>query len=220
MQDNRQIAPYALRWLLSSEDDGLTCADETPETGLLAYALPQSVGRAWVESLALRDGIVLFRAVHQLEPSPQGQLVSLADVHTAPDEPIFNAQIWLSGLGCHREYWHGPDRPPVEIVAGPGRDTFRHHRDWQATVLTEGGVTSEMRSVLVPNSQLNMLLGEDAARHLLETLGLSKTRPTVVRALPIHISGSLRDAMSGQFIGVARKLYAQRGVAARTQHRR
>jgi AraC-like DNA-binding protein len=212
MKSETRIAPYTLAWLLSPIEDGVIRLDEGPEATLLPYALPPDVGEAWAESLALRDGIVLFRAVHALDPSPPGQLVSLMDAHTSPEEPIFNAQVWLSGLGCHREYWHGGDQPPVDIVAGPGRDTFRLHREWQAKVLVEGGVTSEMRSVIVPEAMLRSLLGEDAAQHLLNALGLGSARPTVVRPMPLHVSTSLREAMSGQFSGAARKLYAQARV--------
>lgn len=212
MNPKTRIAPYTLGWLLSPDDEGVIRPDAGPDVGTLPYALPPEAGKAWAEFLALRDGIVLFRAVHALEPSPAGQLVSLLDVHTAQVEAVFTAQIWLSGLGCHREYWHGRDQPPVDIVAGPGRDTFRHHQAWQAKVMTEGGVTSEMRSVIVPDSMLKTLLGEDAAQHLLDTLGLGEARPTVVRALPIHVSAPLKEALSNQFSGVARKLYAQARV--------
>jgi AraC-like DNA-binding protein len=59
---------------------------------------------------------------------------------------------------------------------------------------------------------LRSLLGEDAAQDLLDSLGLGATRPTVVRPVPLHVSAALRDAMSGQFIGSARKLYAQARV--------
>lgn len=136
----------------------------------------------------------------------------LMDVAIEPDEPLFGAQIWLSGLGCHREYWHGLDQPPVEIIASPGRDTFRHHRAWHAQILVEGGVNSEMRSVVVPDTMLRALLGEDAAQNLLDGLGLHDDRLTVVRPVPLHISAPLREAMSGQFTGSARKLYAQAKV--------
>jgi AraC-like DNA-binding protein len=79
-------------------------------------------------------------------------------------------------------------------------------------VLVEGGVTSEMRSVTVPDDLLNTLLGESAVQELFGTLGLSALRPTVVHPMPLHVSAPLRDAMSSQFIGPARRLYAQARV--------
>lgn len=206
------VASYTLAWLLAPDDAGVIRHDDTFATTHLPYALPPEVGTAWAESLALHDGIVLYRAVHALAPSPPGQLVTLLEVQNAPAEPVFGAQVWLAGLCCHREYWHRSARPAVDIVAGPGRDTFRHHREWRATVQVEGGVTSEMRSVSVPDSMLRALLGEAATQDLLHALGLSKAQPTVVRPLPLHVSVALHDAMSGQFTGPARKLYAQARV--------
>lgn len=212
MNTKARIASYMLDWLMAPDAAGLLSAEDGPDATHLPYVLPPGVGEAWVESLALRDGIVLFRAVHMLAPSPTGQLVSLMDVNTAPAEPVFNAQVWLSGLACHREYWRGRNQAPVDIIATPGHDTFRLHQEWQAQILVEGGTTSEMRSVILPDALMRSLLGEGAAQHLLDALGLCEARPTVVRPTPAHISAPLREAMSGQFSGAARKLYAQARV--------
>lgn len=81
--------------------------------------------------------------------------------------------------------------------------------DWDAKVLVEGGVTSEMKSVIIPENVMATLLGEEVALALLNGLGLSKRRPAVVVPMPMHISAPLRDAMSSQFLGAARKLFAQ-----------
>jgi AraC-like DNA-binding protein len=144
-----------------------------------------------------------------MERSPRGQLIPLMDIDGISEEPLFNAQIWPSGLGCHHEYWKGRDAPAIEIAAFPGRDTFRLKKLWYAKVLVEGGVTSEMKSVLVPKSVMETLLGEEASDSLLVRLGLSEAHPTVVLPMPLHISAPLREAMSGQLTGAAQKLYAQ-----------
>lgn len=205
------VHTYHLDWLLDAAPSALDAADPVT-VARLPYVLPPEVGEAWIEMLELRDGIVLFRAVHKLEPSPHGQLVHLMDVSTAPGAPVFNAQVWLSGLGCHREYWRGPNEPPTEIVAGPGRDTFRHHGEWRAEILVEGGVTSEMRSVILPDAMLSELIGDEAATTLLAKLGLCESRPTVVWPVPLHVSAPLREAMNTQFTGQARRLFAQARV--------
>jgi AraC-like DNA-binding protein len=70
-------------------------------------------------------------------------------------------------------------------------------------------ITSEMMSVDLPDGVLTTLMGEDAKQALLISLGLSRTRQAVVVPMPMHISAPLRDAMSSQFTGAARKLFAQ-----------
>ena len=200
---------FKLAWLLEPAGDAVTLERAGPDLQRLPYAMPPEIGVAWLDSLIFPDGIVLYRAVHEMAPSPRGQLIPLMDVDGLSEEPAFNAQIWLSGLGCHHEYWQGRDAPAVEIVAFPGRDTFRYKRLWQAKVLVEGGVTSEMKSVVVPDSVMRTLLGGDATDTLVSRLGLSEARQTVVLPMPLHVSAPLRDAMSSQFTGAARKLFAQ-----------
>ena len=198
-----------LSWLLAPERDDFILEKGGIDLQHMPYAMPPEVGKAWLDSLTFPDGIVLYRAVHEMQPSPRGQLIPLMEVNGVSTEPTFNAQIWLSGLGCHHEYWNGLNAAPVEIVAFPGRDTFRYKKLWQAKVLVEGGVTSEMKSVVVPDGVLKTLLGEEAADTLLSHLGLTPTRQTVVLPMPPNVSAPLREAMSGQFIGPARKLFAQ-----------
>lgn len=212
MKLNHPISSYKLDWLLSPDAAGMIHQNDGLEITHLPYNLPPEVGNAWAESLSLRDGIALFRAVHELEPSPLGQLISLLNVHSLPEEAMFNSQVWLSGLACHREYWQGRDHASVDIIAGPGRDTFRYYREWQAEVMVEGGVTSKMCSLVMPESMLRSFVGDEAALQLLNNLGLSTTQPTVVRPLSLHVSAALREAMAGPFLGVARKLYAQAKV--------
>ncbi len=200
---------FRLSWLLEPDRDKVALERDGPDLQRMPYAIPPEVGKAWIDSLSFSDGIVLYRAVHEMEPSPRGQLIALMDVDGISQEPSFNAQIWLSGLGCHHEYWKGRNAPPIEIVAFPGRDTFRLKKNWQAKVLVEGGVTSEMKSLVVPYSLMRTLVGEEAVEILLSRLGLSEERQAVVLPMPPNVSASLRDAMSGQFTGAARKLFAQ-----------
>lgn len=212
MRSNIPIQSHKLTWLLAPDQDFATLESHGSELLHHPYAIPPEVGKAWVDVLSLPDGIVLYRAVHELEPSPSGQLVPLLEVENTSEDFVFNAQILLSGLCCHHEYWRGRDFPPVEIVTSPGRDTFRYKKEWQAKVLVEGGMTSEMRSVSAPVCLLTTLLGEAAVEDLLCRLGLSAQRPTVVHTMPLHVSAPLRDAISSQFSGPARKLYTQARV--------
>lgn len=197
---------YALDWL-TTENSQLTI--DPVVTKRVEYAIPAAQGSAWVESLPLNDGIALFHAVHEMKPSPRGQLVHLMDVQLAPTEPIFSAQIWLSGLGCHREYWQGLDGLPIDIIAGPGEDTFRYHSKWDAQILVEGGVCSEMRSVVMPESTLISLLGDDYALDLLHKFGLATGQLTVVHPMPAQVSIHLRNAMNSHVSGTQRHLFAQ-----------
>jgi AraC-like DNA-binding protein len=203
---------FTLSWLLAPDENELVLNRDDPDLERIPYALPKEQGEAWLDSLAFPDGIVFYRAVHAMEPSPRGQLIPLMEVDGRAEERAFNAQIWLSGVGCHQEYWHGRNAPPVEIVVFPGHDTFRHKQDWQAKVLVEGGVTSEMKSLIVPDSVMNTLLGEETVVELLDGLGLNAHCQAVVRPVPLHISAPFREAVSPALQGRLRRLHAQSKV--------
>lgn len=203
------LPTFAMEWLTSPAP--ATILDPV-EIHQVNYPIPPEVGTAWVESLALNDGIALYRAVHDMSPSPLGQLVHLLDVSISPSSPVFSAQIWLSGLAFHREYWHGRHQAPVDIIATPGNDTFRLHQAWDCNILAEGGTTSEMRSAVMPEATLITLLGNDVASALLCSLGLDGKHRTVVRAVPPHVSAALRDAFSSHLNGPIRRLCAQARV--------
>lgn len=204
MMDKNQITAYDLTWLtspISPTRVNQFTIEHQP------YLLPPEVGVAWLETLALLDGVSLYRAVHQMEPSPLGQLIPIMDIELKSSEPIFNAQVWTSGRCCHQER---SDNNPVtlNIVAEPGHDTFRFHREWSASILIEGGITSEMRSITIPQSILNKLLGE-STMELLNELQLGSKKSTVVRQMPLHVSKALRDAMDSHMVGPIQKLHAQ-----------
>ncbi len=173
------------------------------------YPLASELGSAWVDSLPLAHNMTLFHAVHALDAAPKGHLVPLLEVNFTTTEPVFNAQVWLSGLGCHQEHWPGTQQSSVEIVAGPGQNTLRYHSAWSAKIFGQGGVTSEMFSILIYDSALNRLIGADSAARLLNDLGLSAEVLTVVHDMPAHVSAPLREGLGGPFTGSVRKLYAQ-----------
>lgn len=189
-----QLGPFSINWLAKGGND-----------------LPADIGHAYVERLDAGTGIQLFRAAHALEAAPS-RMFPLLEVEARFDEPLFNAQIWLTGSGCHQEYWRGRNQPPAIIVARPGRDTFRWHEHYDATVLVEGGVHSEMRSAAISQSTLRGLLGEAEAAELINRLGLSGENRAVVRTMPPFVSRPLRDAAGSRFHGPALRLFGQAKV--------
>lgn len=207
------LSPFSLTWLTKPECDSDSDAPDTAEADIehIPYDLPSTWGEAWVDRLVLGGGITLFHAYHGLESAP-ARLLPLIDVDMQVDVPVFGAQVWLSGSANHREFWRGRKSPPVDIVARPGRDTFRYKRDWSATVMIEGGVVSEMQSLVIEAPALRSLLGVRETEALLRALGLDENCPTTVRSMPLHVSSALREAMFHGLRGPARRLFAQSRV--------
>src|SRR3989339_1057801 len=119
--------------------------------------------------LRVDQGFPLFQACHNLESAPRGQLVPLLEAEGTYPETMFSAQIVQGGILCHDE-----GLPGVRIISGPGRDLFRHQAAWRARAFAEGGVTTEMTSILLGDTVLIRLLGDSAAEQLLQKLTLSR----------------------------------------------
>jgi AraC-like DNA-binding protein len=157
--------------------------------------------------LRIDVGITLFRGIHHLEPAPCGQMVPLTNSEGTFSETTFSAQVIQGGMLCHQE-----GSPQLNIISAPGRDVFRYQDSWHARASVEGGVNSEMTSVLIGKTVLAELMGTGLAEQLIQNLALSSTHQTVVHAIPSHVTTPLLAAMSSHFTGPSRRLYVQAKV--------
>lgn len=203
------LGRFNLHWLNAAAEPSANPVDECLIVQRMDYPIAPALGTAWAESLELNEGFRLYRAVHHLETAAFGKLVSMIDVMASEPEPVFCAQTWLSGMACHLEYDKGRSEPPVEVWGRPGLDTFRLKLHWDARVQIAGGGVSEMRSVMIPQSHLHMLLGEDVGAQLMAILGLDGAITAVTRQVPLHLNAPLRDAFSERYVGPARRMFAQ-----------
>jgi len=203
------IGHLHLHWLMAPGAPVATPVDDSLTLHRMDYQLPPDMGQAWLESLALGEGLKLYRAVHHLEKASFGQLVPILDVTSSEPTPVFSAQTFLSGICCHQEYWQGRAAAPVEVWGRPGLDTFRWRTHWDARVLVAGGGVSEMRSIIVPQPLLLSLLGDSFEAQLLLPLGLDAATPAVTRPMPAQLNAPLQEALSDRYGGPARRLYAQ-----------
>ncbi|MDO9244700.1 MAG: helix-turn-helix transcriptional regulator, partial [Rhodocyclaceae bacterium] len=203
------IGSIHLHWLLAPGAEFATPVDESLTVHHLDYQIPPEIGTAWLKVLALSDDFKLYQAVHHLQNALFGQLVQMLDVTESKSEPIFSAQTWLSGIGCHLEYPQGRGVPPMEIWGRPGLDTFRLKCDWDARVLVAGGGVTEMRSICIARPLLDALLGDTVDTRLLAQLGLDESTTAVTHQIPLHLNAPLQEAMSDQYAGPARRLFAQ-----------
>ncbi len=194
---------FNLSWL--TEADAPQTIDPSNNDWLrLDHSIPPEFGESWIEMLRLEMGITLFHACHNLGKTPRGQLVPLLDAEGVYPETMYSAQVVQGGILCHDE-----GLPAVRIISGPGRDLFRHQDCWRSRAFAEGGVTTEMTSILLGDTVLAKLLGDSGAEQLIQKLTLSRKQQIVVRPIPSHITAPLLDAISTQYCGSTRQLHAQ-----------
>lgn len=200
---------FDLHWLLVPGEINPSPVDDSLTLMRMDLPIPPEAGIAWADVLELNPQFCLFRGVHQLKESTFGDLVPVFDMTSEEMGTVFGAQIWLSGMGCHLEYWNGREARPVEVWGRPGLDTFRLTRRWDLRTLIAGGGESEMRSLIVGVDQLQTLLGDAVTNRLLEQMGLNDKTKAVTRFLPRHLTIPLIEALSNRYVGPARRLFAQ-----------
>ncbi|MBX9834693.1 MAG: AraC family transcriptional regulator [Burkholderiaceae bacterium] len=206
------IGHFDLHWLIAPGAQSTTPIDDNLTVHRLDYQIPAEFGKAWMDFLEINEGLKLYRAFHHLEKASFGEMIPVLEVAGNEPEPIFCAQTFLSGISCHHEYWHGRNAPFVEVWGRPGQDTFRLHKDWDARVLIAGGGATEMRSVSISQSLLQILLGDSVEIEVLERLGLDGVTKAVTRQIPLRLNTCLHEAISDQYAGPARRLFAQAKV--------
>jgi len=204
-----KIGPFKLSWLITTSGYIAPPAEEICSTHELKFNIPPEIGEASVTLLKIDEGLDLYSGIHHLEKAAPDEFIPLADNQASFNEFTFNAQTWLSGMGCHLEYWQGRKYAPAKIVAGPGVDTFRFTKELDLDILISGGKTSEMRSIFITESKLVTLLGRDTTTDLLEKIGLNEHFKTVTLPIPPYISHCLKETMDEKYAGTARRLFAQ-----------
>lgn len=204
---NASFQRFELNWPSATEEtqSKITASDTNFER--LLIPVPPDFGEAWLDMLRIDIGITLFRGTHRLESAPCGQMLQLIESEGVYSETTFSAQVAQGGMLCHSE-----GSPPSSFISGPGRDIFRYQKSWRGQASVECGVNSEMTSLLIGETVLATLMGQDLAEQMIHKLTLSSACQTVVRNIPAHVTTPLLQAMTSHFTGPTRQLYAQAKV--------
>lgn len=202
----RRAPDLNIHWLLDPAADDTASA--VPAVAQRQdFPLPEEIGHCWFDRLPLADGITVFHSVHRFRPEVAGQLVALGEFEMVFPEPVFGAQVVKGGTICHREF-----HPAVELLYRPGQDFFRHADRFHTIPLVEASSDSEMTSLIISDSALMELTGEDIAGQIIGRLGLATPPTAKVMALPSHISAPLHATVSPPLQGRLKILFAQSKV--------
>ena len=211
----RNAHRYQLDWLLNPLDanepsyfhDEIT--DEIRRVERLHYPVPEALGQAWIDTLRLEEDFAIFHAQHDYRKSSTGVMLPLLNVDASSNEKHFSAQLFISGICCHRETTHSDSDEIKELVSGHNSSIFRYRHHWKTSVSIEGGKLTEMFSVVINDSRLTSYLGEETKSFLIEKVGLGANCQTNAMHLPSHVSSSLRESLSERHHGAIQCLHSQ-----------
>lgn len=196
------------RWLIDSGSSTTSSGiPETTEVQRQEYPLPPEIGYGWCERIPIGEDFSLFRGVHRFHREVSGRLTPLAEFKAEFPEPMLIIQTVEGGMICHRENY-----PSAELIYQPGFDFFRHADRLEFTPLVDSSTDSEMTAVVMSDSTLTKLMGEEIAENMLQRLGLAPPPVVKVLPMPLHISSALRDSISPTQTGALKILFAQSKV--------
>jgi AraC-like DNA-binding protein len=199
-----------VRWLINPEESVQDAAVLPVEVEVLqrgAYPFPPELGHGSFERLTLAPGISLYRGVHRFRPGTGGRLVPLGEFEADFPATMLWAQSVRGGTILHRELL-----PPAELIYRPGHDFFRRAERMHSIPSVDSSSDSEMTSLIIAESALAGLMGEDLAQQLIVRLGLERPPVATVLRLPLHLSAPLHAALSPTLSDQVQRLFGQAKV--------
>lgn len=178
--------------------------DTFGEIGWVDYPMPPEMGQGGYEALELALGMSLVHSRIAFSPAMSGQWLPMMAVDAEFKEVSFQAMTVRGLRGSVKE-----DFPPAQLAISPGMDLFRHVSHYRSSFTADGGFSGETYHVSLSQTMLAQLIGGALAERLLKHLSIDQSPSITVRAIPLHVSRSLVDAMSPLFTGQMRKLYCQ-----------
>ncbi len=197
-----------VRWLTDPAiTDELLTVPASHDLQRLDHPLPPELGQAWCERLSVAHGISLFQGVHRFQPEVNGQRVPLGEFRFTFPEPTLVIQTIHGGNLCHQESY-----PRADLIYQPGYDCFRRAETIQVIPLIEASADSTMTALLLAETVLAQLIGDELAAALIGRLGLETLPAVRVLPIPLAVSAPLQAALSPELQGTLQRLFAQSKV--------
>lgn len=169
--------------------------------------MPDTIGTGWFSSIQLPLNIVIRRGSHHFKPEAAGRLIPLANFKEEYSEPVLFVQTAKTGRITLYDYTLGE-----EYIFGSHSTLFRHIDKLDSQPKLDTSEDSELTVLIIGDSVLKSLLGDEQAHNLLESLRIAAMPSAVVTKVPHHISALLHASMPEHLTGNVRMLFAQAKV--------
>lgn len=193
-------------WLLDPEPPAIfaTVEHSTPK---VAIPLPADIGTGFFSSIQLPLNIFIRRVSHTFKPEAAGQLYSYTSVCEDYTEPVLIAHA----IKCGRIIFDDGILNK-EFICGASNNFFRHMDKLISLPKLDTSEDSELTVLIIGDSVLRGLLGDEQTCNLLESLQITAVPSAAVSLIPHHISAILHASMPDHLTGNIRTLFAQAKV--------
>ncbi|MEI6692479.1 MAG: helix-turn-helix transcriptional regulator [Chlorobium sp.] len=173
----------------------------------IIHQIPEEIGSGWVQSMLLplnqviRWGNVTFR------PEVSGRVFPFTKMTEHFKEPVLCFQITKTGRIILSD--HNLEQ---DFIVAPDASLFQHfdYRNSSAKLVADEDL--EYFILIIGDSVLNELCGEEYAESLLKRLHLSLMPSASVTKVPLHINALLYTSVSHHLTGNFAKLHTQSKV--------
>ncbi len=171
------------------------------------HQMPQEIGTGWFQSIHLPMNMVLRRGVAHFKPEVSGKLLPVATIEERFHEPVLCVQSTKKGRLVLLDNELGKD-----FIFGYHNSLFEHIHLRDSFVRLDASENIEMTTLIIGDSVLKQLLGEEYAESLLSGLRVAAIPSTSVNKVPPNISALLHSSISDHLIGHIAKLHIQAKV--------
>jgi AraC-like DNA-binding protein len=171
------------------------------------HQMPDEIGKGWFQSIHLPMNMVIRRGIAHFQPEVAGKLFPVATIEEHFHEPVLCVQSARKGRLVLLDNELGKN-----FIFGHNNCLFEHICVRDSLVRLDASENIEMTTLIVGDSVLNQLLGEEYAASLLAGLRVTAIPATVVNKVPQHICALLHSSISDHLTGHIGKLHIQAKV--------
>lgn len=171
------------------------------------HQMPEEIGKGWSQSIHLPMNMVIRRGIAHFKPEVSGQLFPIATIEEHFHEPVLCVQTAKTGRIVLLDHEQGKD-----FIFGHNNCLFEHLNVRNSLVKLDASENIEITTLIIGDSVLNQLLGEEFAKSLLTGLRVAAIPTTSVNTIPQYINALLHFSIADHLLGPIDKLHIQAKV--------
>lgn len=201
------IVASRLEWLSFHNQSFLAKSDGGQDIQKVQHQIPEEIGSGWFQSIHLPFRQVIRRSHITFNPEGAGKLIPLSKIIEHVPEPVLCIQSAKTGRIIISDHLLGKD-----FIIGQNASLFQHIDLRDHSTVIDSSENIEMTVLIIGNSVLRELCGEEGAHKLLTGLKISTLPSASVNKVPQHIDAILHASIPDNLTGHIAKLHAQSKV--------
>ena len=197
------ILSNEIKWLVAPDTE-FADFSASEVSRLVDVPMPSAIGHSSIKSIHLPLNVIVYSGSHRFTSIIPGKLIPYARFKASYEEPVLMIHALKTGRAVMTDANLGDS--PYGAAAGA---LFHNVIEIDKTVLLDLSENIDFTALGLGCSVLQGLLGEAAARRMLQILGLTDVPSSCVAKIPRHITAILHACLPTHLTGNIGVLYAQ-----------